>query len=62
MNVSFDPIGMLLTLLDHHVRFVLIGGYAAALRGSPMLTGIRLPIARLSATGRATTRACEGPS
>ncbi len=39
MNVSFDPIGMLLTLLDHHVRFVLIGGYAAALRGSPMLTG-----------------------
>ncbi|MEX0991162.1 MAG: hypothetical protein WD004_02680 [Actinomycetota bacterium] len=39
MTSSFDPIGMLLTLLDHKVRFVLIGGYAAALRGSPMLTG-----------------------
>jgi hypothetical protein len=35
----FDPIGVLGTLTEHGVRFVLIGGYAAALRGSPMLTG-----------------------
>jgi hypothetical protein len=26
-------------LVEHGVRFVLIGGYAAALRGSPMMTG-----------------------
>lgn len=36
---AFDPIGGLRTLIDHDVRFVLIGGYAAALRGSPMMTG-----------------------
>ena len=36
---SFDPLRVLRTLLDHGVRFVLIGGYAAALRGSPMITG-----------------------
>lgn len=36
---AFDPIGGLRTLVDHDVRFVLIGGYAAALRGSPMMTG-----------------------
>jgi hypothetical protein len=35
----FDPIGALRTLTEHGVWFVLIGGYAAALRGSPMLTG-----------------------
>ena len=35
----FDPIGALRTFTEHGVRFVLIGGYAAALRGSPMLTG-----------------------
>jgi hypothetical protein len=35
----FDPIAGLRTLVDHGVRFVLIGGYAAALRGSPMMTG-----------------------
>lgn len=35
----FDPLGALRTLSDHGVRFVLIGGYAAALRGSPMFTG-----------------------
>ena len=35
----FDPLGALRTLLEHGVRFVLIGGYAAALRGSPMITG-----------------------
>jgi hypothetical protein len=36
---AFDPIAGLRTLVDHDVRFVLIGGYAAALRGSPMMTG-----------------------
>jgi hypothetical protein len=36
---EFDPLHALRTLTDHRVRFVLIGGYAAALRGSPMMTG-----------------------
>jgi hypothetical protein len=36
---DFDPIAGLRALVDHGVRFVLIGGYAAALRGSPMMTG-----------------------
>ena len=35
----FDPVAGLRGLVDHGVRFVLIGGYAAALRGSPMMTG-----------------------
>jgi hypothetical protein len=35
----FDPLAALRTLSAHEVRFVLIGGYAAALRGSPMITG-----------------------
>jgi hypothetical protein len=35
----FDPLLGLRTLVRHGVRFVLIGGYAAALRGSPMMTG-----------------------
>jgi hypothetical protein len=36
---EFDPLHTLRTLTDHRVRFVLIGGYAAAIRGSPMMTG-----------------------
>jgi len=36
---SFDPLALLRTLADHGVRFVLIGGYAAAIRGSPVITG-----------------------
>jgi hypothetical protein len=36
---DFDPLHALRALTDHRVRFVLIGGYAAALRGSPMMTG-----------------------
>jgi hypothetical protein len=36
---AFDPLSALRTLLDHEVRFVLIGGYAGALRGSPVITG-----------------------
>ena len=36
---AFDPITGLRALVEHGVRFVLIGGYAAALRGSPMMTG-----------------------
>jgi hypothetical protein len=36
---SFDPLAGLRALAEHDVRFVLIGGYAAALRGSPMMTG-----------------------
>jgi hypothetical protein len=35
----FDPIAGLRTIVDHGVRFVLIGGFAGALRGSPMMTG-----------------------
>ena len=35
----FDPLRTLGTLIDHRVRFVLIGGYAGALRGSPVITG-----------------------
>ena len=36
---SFDPLSVLRTLADHDVRFVLIGGFAAAIRGSPVITG-----------------------
>jgi hypothetical protein len=36
---AFDPLGGLRALVDEGVRFVVIGGYAAALRGSPMMTG-----------------------
>jgi hypothetical protein len=35
----FDPFAVLRTLADHGVRFVLIGGFAAAIRGSPVITG-----------------------
>ena len=36
---AFDPLACLRVLVKLGVRFVLIGGYAAALRGSPMMTG-----------------------
>jgi hypothetical protein len=36
---AFDPLGALRVLGDHGVRFVLIGGFAGALRGSPQITG-----------------------
>lgn len=36
---SFDPLQVLRTLVHHGIRFVLIGGYAGALRGSPLITG-----------------------
>ena len=35
----FDPLTALRTLVGRGVRFVLIGGYAGALRGSPVITG-----------------------
>ena len=35
----FDPVTALRTLVQFDVRFVLIGGYAGALRGSPVITG-----------------------
>lgn len=35
----FDPLVGLRRLAEHRVRFVVIGGFAAALRGSPMITG-----------------------
>ncbi|HEX5938374.1 MAG TPA: hypothetical protein VFZ75_11915 [Actinomycetota bacterium] len=38
-EAAFDPLAGLRALVEHGVRFVLIGGYAAALRGSPMMTG-----------------------
>ncbi|MDQ3990705.1 MAG: nucleotidyltransferase [Actinomycetota bacterium] len=37
--MSFDPAGSLRVLTGHGVRFVVIGGAAGALRGSPLLTG-----------------------
>jgi hypothetical protein len=37
--IEFDPLRALRTLTDHGVLFVVIGGYAAAIRGSPMMTG-----------------------
>lgn len=40
MNADrFDPLAALRTLVRHDVRFVLIGGLAAAVRGSPVVTG-----------------------
>jgi hypothetical protein len=36
---GFDPLAALRSLTDHGVRFVLIGGFAGAVRGSPMITG-----------------------
>lgn len=35
---EFDPVGLLRTLQTHDVKFVLIGGIAARLRGAPLLT------------------------
>lgn len=35
---TFDPLGILTTLVAHGVRFVLIGGFAANLRGTADLT------------------------
>lgn len=35
---AFDPLGALKVLLDHQVDFVLIGGLAARLHGSPTVT------------------------
>ncbi len=36
---EFDPFGILQLLVDHRVRFVIIGGFGAGLHGSPALTG-----------------------
>ena len=36
---AFDPLAALSALLRHRVRFVLIGGFAAAIRGAPLVTG-----------------------
>lgn len=38
-ETTFDPLGLLRTLNEHRVRYVLIGGYAGAIRGSPLITG-----------------------
>jgi len=38
-EIPFDPLTAIRVLLAHGVRFVLIGGYAASLRGSPVITG-----------------------
>jgi hypothetical protein len=35
----FDPLATIRVLVEHGVRFVMIGAYAAAVRGSPMITG-----------------------
>jgi hypothetical protein len=35
----FDPLEALRLLTAHGVRFVLIGGFAAVIRGSPVITG-----------------------
>ena len=36
---TFRPVSILHALLDRRVRFVLIGGLAGAIRGSPVITG-----------------------
>jgi hypothetical protein len=38
-EVPFQPLAALRLLVAHGVRFVLIGGYAANIRGSPVITG-----------------------
>lgn len=35
----FEPVDILMALIDGGVKFVLIGGLAASMRGSPMVTG-----------------------
>ena len=35
---TFDPVGALRVLLDHGVRFIVIGGVAGAAHGSPLIT------------------------
>jgi hypothetical protein len=35
----FQPVSIIHALLDREVRFVLIGGLAGAIRGSPVITG-----------------------
>lgn len=35
---QFDPLGALRVLLDHDVRFIVIGGVAGAAHGSPLIT------------------------
>ena len=35
---EFDPVTVLRTLNDHDVRFVVIGGVGARLRGAPLIT------------------------
>jgi hypothetical protein len=35
----FDPLLALQVLKDREVRFILIGGFAASIRGSPVITG-----------------------
>lgn len=37
-GATFDPAAVLAVLRDHEVRFVLIGGIAAAIHGSPYVT------------------------
>ena len=37
-EVRFDPYRVIATLNRHAVRYVIIGGFAAALRGSPLIT------------------------
>ena len=37
-EVRFDPYSLIATLNRHAVRYVIIGGFAAALRGSPLIT------------------------
>jgi hypothetical protein len=38
MTAPFDPVALLTTLDHHRVRFIVIGGFAASVLGSPTLT------------------------
>jgi hypothetical protein len=38
MPAGFDPVELLRTLLDHECRFVVVGGVAWPLAGSPIAT------------------------
>lgn len=39
MTRTFEPFAILHLLVAHQVRFIIIGGFAAGLQGSPALTG-----------------------
>lgn len=39
MTEEFEPLRAFRVLIDHGVRFIVIGGFGASIRGSPVITG-----------------------